>query len=170
MTSCDTPEEPVATYRAHITGRFVRHKLLSSDLSPIGNCPENDFFPDCHGKFFHILTGKIVTLMTSLEPLCLYTVPDRTLPTIDEDFIRLAAPALDVIHGQMFTPGKDTLAGNATFVERDQPLFELAIIVPARDIDGANPAIETARSDELMVCRQDCLPRKKAKKNLLNVR
>jgi hypothetical protein len=70
--------------------------------------------------------------------------------------------ALNVFGRKVLTVGKRALPGNPALVEIRQPLFEFAVIVAMRHINGADPAIKTTRGNKIWIYHDSsnpfCLP------------
>jgi hypothetical protein len=89
--------------------------------------------------------------MTSGVALFLGAVPDLTLSAMHKKFIGQAAAALNIFYRKYFTIGEFPFAMNISLVKIHQPLLEGVIIFTVCDINGADPAIKTARRNEIRI-------------------
>ena len=88
ITFHSTPENLIAAFRTNVAGFFILNPFFSTNLSPVGNSPQNNFLSNSHWKIFNVLTRKFVTLMTPGVTLLSCAGPDLTLPAMHKLFIR----------------------------------------------------------------------------------
>ena len=54
ITSYNAPENFIAAFRTNIAGFFILNPFFNTNLSPIRNSPQNNFFANSHGKIFNM--------------------------------------------------------------------------------------------------------------------
>ena len=89
----------MAAVRTNIAGFFILNPFFSPVFAPVRHSPENDLFADSHGKVVNQPTGKIIARVAADVTFFLGAVPDLTLLTVHEAFVRQAAAALDIRYG-----------------------------------------------------------------------
>jgi hypothetical protein len=82
-------------------------------------------------------------------------IPDLALLAMHKQIVGQAPAAMNIIHGQVFAVGQCAFTGHAAFVQIHQPFLKLGIVVPARNVNRADPAIQPARSNKIMIDRHN---------------
>jgi hypothetical protein len=83
-----TAKNSIAAFGTYIAGLFVSNPFFSTELSSIWDSPENNLFTNGHGEIVNVVTGKITALMTPGVTFLYCAIPDLTLATMHELFIR----------------------------------------------------------------------------------
>jgi hypothetical protein len=83
-----TTKNSIAAFGTYIAGFFVSNPFFGTELSSIWDSPENNLLANGHGEVVNVMTGKLITFMTSGDSLLLGAAPDLTLATMHEPVIR----------------------------------------------------------------------------------
>jgi hypothetical protein len=126
--------------RADISKLLLGHPLLYPVIPPIGDRTKDNFLSHRHWKIFNMCAGKLSTLVTAGNVLFPCAFLYRTNPTEKRDLIGQAAPALEVLNGQVID------SGNRGLVEMEKFFEKFGVVVPGGVIDAADPAVESAGS------------------------
>lgn len=78
------PEEFVPALGAPIALFLVGDPSFRSDLSPVGDRPQDDLFRNGYGELVDQRAGKIGAFMAALVMFLLRTAPDGTPGAVDE--------------------------------------------------------------------------------------
>ena len=151
ITCHHPPKNLIPAFGADIPGFFIFNPFFRPHLSPIGNGPQDDLFPHGHRKMFNMGTGEIGALVAAAVAFFFGAGPDLTLATMKKEIIRQATLTADILRGKLLAVGKGALAGHVSLVKPHQPLLEFLIVVPVGHIDGADPAIESARGHKIRI-------------------
>jgi len=98
-----------------------------------------------------MMTGKVITLVTTEIPLFSCAFFDIALSTVYEGIIRQAPTAMNVCYCKTISIGKLALAMDLALVDVEQSLLEFLIIVAMGNVDGADAAIEATRRNKVRI-------------------
>jgi hypothetical protein len=144
VAALGAPENLVAALGAYVAPFFVADPFSRPVFLPVRDGPQNDFFPNGHGKLVDVVTGKILAFMAAAESLFPSAGPDGATPAKQADPIGQAAVALEVVRGNTFE------TRNFFLVHGQKPFQELFVVVPGGIINTAYTAVEPAVGQEFI--------------------
>jgi len=101
ITTFCASENGVPAFWADIACFFVAGPFFSAVLPPVGYGAQDDLFTYGNGKVFDVLTGKVITFVTTAVPLLPGAGLDGTRPAEQADSVRQASLTFEIFDGDV---------------------------------------------------------------------